>query len=259
MRGKRRFATASVVIVCACLSHARPADGLEIRASFTELTASEGSVLAAAIDRWEDVILDSFVFDLQVSRLDPGSDAAARSLDFAFDGDGRPSSARLELADTTNDLLWFVDPTPGNDEEYRPDGHLTAVSGGPAAERVDLLTVFNHELAHALGFTVAYPLFAARITTADDGSRTFAGDGFEATLTSAGIGTHLDSFVHPFDLLNAELTLGNRLYPSTLDVRMLESAFNYDVNLPSDGAVPEPSALLLMLCGLAIAARAVRS
>jgi len=48
---------------------------------------------------------------------------------------------------------WFVDQTPMLDEEFAGNGAvLTALSGGPAADRVDLLSVIAHEMGHAIGF-----------------------------------------------------------------------------------------------------------
>ena len=44
---------------------------------------------------------------------------------------------------------WFVDATPGANEEFDHAGN--ALSNGPAAGRMDLLTVLAHELGHALG------------------------------------------------------------------------------------------------------------
>jgi hypothetical protein len=49
---------------------------------------------------------------------------------------------------------WFVDATPADDAEFTgaASGYqLTALSGGPAAGQVDLLTTVMHELAHVLG------------------------------------------------------------------------------------------------------------
>ena len=47
---------------------------------------------------------------------------------------------------------WFVDPTPGTDEEFQagPGGILRAVDAR-AVDRIDLLTVVGHELGHLLG------------------------------------------------------------------------------------------------------------
>jgi hypothetical protein len=47
---------------------------------------------------------------------------------------------------------WFIDPTPGANEEFAPRtaGRLAAVD--PAAvDRIDLLTVVSHEIGHRLG------------------------------------------------------------------------------------------------------------
>jgi hypothetical protein len=48
---------------------------------------------------------------------------------------------------------WFVDASPADDREFRrgADGVLLARAGGPAAERIDLLSVLSHELGHVLG------------------------------------------------------------------------------------------------------------
>jgi Ca2+-binding RTX toxin-like protein len=50
---------------------------------------------------------------------------------------------------------WFVDATPATDREFRPvrtGDVLVARPGGPAAGRMDLLSVVTHELGHVLGF-----------------------------------------------------------------------------------------------------------
>lgn len=48
---------------------------------------------------------------------------------------------------------WFVDSTPGTNEEFQatgPEGELEALDPD-AIDRVDLLTVLYHELGHILG------------------------------------------------------------------------------------------------------------
>jgi CSLREA domain-containing protein len=83
----------------------------------------------------------------------------------------RLASVRVQIAQLSGDLLglagsgvitvsadaagwgWFVDPTPDQDEEFAlaaADG-LHAQPGSPAAGKVDLLTVLEHELGHELG------------------------------------------------------------------------------------------------------------
>ena len=46
---------------------------------------------------------------------------------------------------------WFVDPTPNSNEEFQwRDGQLQAVDPR-AVDRIDLLTVVEHELGHLAG------------------------------------------------------------------------------------------------------------
>jgi hypothetical protein len=47
---------------------------------------------------------------------------------------------------------WFVDATPESDEEFEPEGgQRRALADSAAANRIDLLTVIQHELGHILG------------------------------------------------------------------------------------------------------------
>jgi len=49
-------------------------------------------------------------------------------------------------------LGWFIDATPGTDSEFLLEGGALTATRGPAADRVDLLSVLAHELGHAGGF-----------------------------------------------------------------------------------------------------------
>lgn len=46
---------------------------------------------------------------------------------------------------------WFVDATPQNDGEFVLDDGALVATAGPAAGRMDLLTVLVHEMGHAIG------------------------------------------------------------------------------------------------------------
>ncbi|HET9216767.1 MAG TPA: matrixin family metalloprotease, partial [Terriglobia bacterium] len=60
----------------------------------------------------------------------------------------------IRIDSTAAGLGWFVDETPEDNTEFQPDGaDLVATSEGPAAGRVDLLTVLAHELGHYLGLS----------------------------------------------------------------------------------------------------------
>jgi hypothetical protein len=60
-----------------------------------------------------------------------------------------PDANRVVLDASAAGYGWFIDPTPLTAKEFRADG--SAVPGGPASGRVDLLTVVMHELGHIAG------------------------------------------------------------------------------------------------------------
>ncbi len=117
---------------------------------------------------------------LHADRVGPGAaaltqeqlDAAAAAALGRLGGDALPP-VRFEVRDLGGDTLglafpadrtvwidddgagngWFVDLTPGQDEEFLggAEGPLSAAPGGPAAGRVDLLTAVLHGLGHLAG------------------------------------------------------------------------------------------------------------
>jgi hypothetical protein len=60
----------------------------------------------------------------------------------------------VTLDDDAAGYGWFVDPTPFQDEEFTPTAVanvLTAVPGGPAVDRMDLVTAMLHAMGQELG------------------------------------------------------------------------------------------------------------
>jgi hypothetical protein len=48
---------------------------------------------------------------------------------------------------------WFVDPTPAQNEEFplHSNAGMAALPGSSASDKMDLLTVVEHELGHEMG------------------------------------------------------------------------------------------------------------
>lgn len=105
------------------------------------------SLIDAAFSRWGSVGLTgvrSRIVDYRIADL-PGSTLAwtvGRS-------DG---SAVIWIDQDAAGHGWFVDSTPQNDAEYTAvSAVLKAAFSGDAADRIDLLTILNHEIGHVAG------------------------------------------------------------------------------------------------------------
>jgi hypothetical protein len=110
------------------------------------------TMVAAAIDRWAAagatpdeiaamkavVVSVSDIYGLQVGDSNPG---------------------HILVSANGAGYGWFVDATPGDDNEFTGTGtDLTAKADGQAAGHVDLLTVIEHELGHQIGLGDSYML-----------------------------------------------------------------------------------------------------
>jgi hypothetical protein len=101
---------------------------------------------------------------------------------------GRVVNGRIYLDGDAAGYGWFIDPTPAVDEEFTRLGsatHLTAIDA-QAADKIDLLTVIEHELGHFAGLgdldTAASDLMSGslptgvrRAATANEVDAVFAG------------------------------------------------------------------------------------
>lgn len=108
-------------------------------------TAALGPIVAAAATRW--------------SALELAADVAARLAAVQYVVTDLPGAELGRAAGTTIYLDrdaagqgWFVDATPGSDEEYAASSGATLTAIDPAAAmHIDLLTVVMHELGHVAG------------------------------------------------------------------------------------------------------------
>ncbi len=109
---------------------------------------------------WNEVITCK-LFDFVAAGIGADGDSEITSTDV----DGRPATSTIRL-DSSSASSFFVDPTPFDNSEYTMnfvDASLgggtanvgrdgSAVPGGPAEARTDVLTLLLHELAHSIGF-----------------------------------------------------------------------------------------------------------
>nr|WP_322714928.1 Calx-beta domain-containing protein [Nostoc sp. ChiSLP03a]MDZ8216167.1 Calx-beta domain-containing protein [Nostoc sp. ChiSLP03a] len=98
-------------------------------------------------------------------------------------------------------------------------------------------------MGHLAGIIAGNPGFDRYIQTIN-GTKTFIGDNFTATLTPDG--SHLDSKVHPYDLMNNTLAPGVRKLPSWLNLQMLNAIRNTTVVSNSATQLTAPLTAILL-------------
>jgi Bacterial Ig domain len=138
-----------------------------------------------------------------------------------YDSNGRPNSAIISIDDDANGAGWFIDTTPGENSEFSIKLTNTAyqATSGEAAGKYDLLTAILHETGHILGFINGYSEFDRNIKNGK-----FITDTITAQLTPDG--SHLDSTLYPYDLLNTSLKPGIRKLPSQLDLAIINQLYS---------------------------------
>jgi Bacterial Ig domain len=142
-----------------------------------------------------------------------------------YDTNNRPNSGTLTLDPDGNGLGWFIDTTPDDSIEFDQTLSTTAyrATTGAAASKYDLFTTILHELGHLNGIIRGNNAFDTHVQNIN-GIPTFIDGGLTATLTPDG--SHLDSTLYPYDLMNTSLKPGVRKLPSALDLAILNTIWS---------------------------------
>src|SRR5581483_6850908 len=116
-----------------------------VGSSVPALTEAElAPVVAEAVARWRAIGAEVTAADVRTVITDLPADGGLPLLGYTRDG-------VVYLDRTAGGFGWYVDPAPGDDAEFVAiPGHGLRAVGGPAAGRMDLLTVVMHEIGHIL-------------------------------------------------------------------------------------------------------------
>ena len=157
--------------------------------------------------------------DAQITKFVDERSETSRRVD-----QGNPIEGTIEIDANGNGLGWYIDPTPLQEEEFQQP--LTeqiafkATPDSPAYGKYDLLSTLLHEMGHLEGFVQGNIGFDSHIQTTN-GLSFFTGNNLNAQLTHDG--SHLNSTIFPYDLLNTSLAPGVRKLPSAIDISILNT------------------------------------
>ena len=155
-----------------------------------------------------------------------------------LDENGIPVKGRVYIDDDAGGLGWY-----SSVDGLAFDSNGQAIAGSAAEGHYDLYTVLLHEIGHAAGFTTSYSPYTNQLQTSDSGQVQFVSWDFIAPLTDDGL--HIDETFYPDDIMGATLDPSTRKMISTLDIQVLQAAYNN-----ADGAVITPLSAPLMASSL---------
>ena len=132
-------------------SQALLAAGGQVTASANTPALSQADlqpIVSEAIARWSDAGLDAAT----VAKLEQVQVVVA-DLPGSYLGEAVESQNRIYVDSNAAGYGWFVDPTPATDEEFvaSPIANQLRAVDPRAVDRIDLLTVVEHELGHVAG------------------------------------------------------------------------------------------------------------
>lgn len=231
----------------------------------------EQAVIDAAAATWESLILDldgdpttDEVLDVRLVRA--SQPFAGNTGAFAENAAGLPTGALISY-DNGSHFSFFVDPTPGSNEEF------ANISGAPPTYgvlqdsarfgQIDLFNVILHEFGHVLGFLEDYSLWA---DASDDATATLHYDaqsiGLRGNEDSNAL-SHLSQADSRYDLMLSSTFFpgpggpntggyGDRRLVSARDLDILESLYGYTVDRSALANIPEPGTITLFAIGVGL-------
>ncbi|WP_198000304.1 Calx-beta domain-containing protein [Gimesia alba] len=174
-------------------------------------------LIEAAVDEWKTATGNEELA-VQVVVTDLGGQQLGEGHILELDENGIPIKGRVYIDDDAAGLGWY-----SSVEGLSFDSNGQAIADSAAVGHYDLYTVLLHEIGHAAGFTTSYSAFTDHVVNNGPGQVQFVGWDFVAPLTDDGL--HIDESYSPNDVLGATLDPSTRKMISSLDVRILQAAY----------------------------------
>ncbi|HPC95334.1 MAG TPA: nidogen-like domain-containing protein [Sedimentisphaerales bacterium] len=201
-----------VLAVCAAATAVR---AITINATFDGFDATQQDVVQAAINRWVTMVGGHAIDILFTTSTDV---LLATTSGWVTDEMGRPVRATIHV--NTSEYNW--------------------TTRDPAGGQIDAMRGMMHEIAHAIGWTVALDRYAANVISVGgnrfydlDHDGAFRADTDFDLIDVSWQGTHAPE--GSGDLMQPYAPRGVRLYPSYQHAGVLTDAFDYSVMLDGLG------------------------
>ncbi|WP_417382083.1 Calx-beta domain-containing protein, partial [Gimesia sp.] len=203
----------------------------------TEGSDTLTTLIDAATEEWKTATGNPDL-TVQVVVTDLGGQQLGEGHILELDENGIPVKGRVYIDDDAAGLGWY-----SSVEGLAFDSSGLAIAGSAAEGHYDLYTVLLHEIGHAAGFTTSYSAYTKHVETSDSGQVQFVSWDFLAPLTEDGL--HIDETFDPNDIMGATLDPSSRKMISTLDIQILQAAYD-----SAQGAVITPLSAPLMASSL---------